>query len=380
MDLRGKKTLIVVISDLVTDQRVHRTAVTLRGVGAVVTVVGRRLPESQSPGLRAYRTVRFSLPFVKGPLMYAAFNIRLFLYLLFHSFELVVANDLDTLPAAYLASRIKRKKILYDSHEFFTEVPELAGRPRVQRFWERIERMIFPRLSAVMTVNESIARLYRERYGKHVHVVRNIPLTDTFGEQDIFVTKSRADFGLPDDRVIFLLQGAGINMHRGAEEAVEAMRFVDNGLLLIVGGGDVIDQLKQLVVDLQLDDKVRFLPKMAPAALRKLTRLADFGLTLDKPTNINYRYSLPNKLFDYIHAGIPVIASDLPEIRRIIEDYGIGVILPSVEPKVIADTMNRLVKGDPSVVQWKQHLTTAAAELTWEKERQRLLEALNDVC
>lgn len=379
MDLRGKKTLIVVISDLVTDQRVHRTAVTLRGEGAVVTVVGRRLPDSQSPGLRAYRTVRFSLPFFKGPLMYATFNIRLFLYLLFNSFELVVANDLDTLPAAYLASRLKGKSLLYDSHEFFTEVPELAGRPRVQRFWERIERMIFPRLKAVVTVNESIARLYHERYGKKVHVVRNIPLTDTFGEQDVFVSKSRADFGLPEGGTIFLLQGAGINMHRGAEEAVEAMRYVSDGLLLIVGGGDVIEQLKRMVVTWQLEDKVRILPKMTPATLRKLTRLADFGLTLDKPTNLNYRYSLPNKLFDYIHAGLPVIASDLPEIRRIVTEYRIGTILPSVEPRVIADTMNRLVSGDPSITQWKQNLKRASAELTWEHERQRLLEALKDV-
>ncbi|MFM2207570.1 MAG: hypothetical protein RL213_1545 [Bacteroidota bacterium] len=378
MDLRGKKAIVAVISDLVTDQRVHRTCVALRGEGAVVTLVGRKLPGSLSPGSRAYRTVRFRLPFTKGPLMYAAFNIRLFLYLLFRHFDFLVANDLDTLPAAYLASRLKRKPLLYDSHEFFTEVPELVGRPRVQRIWRGIERRIFPSLKSVMTVNGSIAQLYTERYGNHVHIVRNIPLSDTFGEQDVYLTRSRSDFSLPEDRTIFLLQGAGINVHRGAEEAVEAMLQVDKGLLLIVGGGDVLEQLKKTVTKLRLDDKVMFLPKMPPAALRKLTRLADFGLTLDKDTNLNYRFSLPNKLFDYIHAGIPVIASDLPEIRRIVEGYGIGTILPAVDPRTLAETMNRLCAGGPAVQEWKRNLQKASAELTWENERAHLLQAVKD--
>lgn len=378
MDLRGKRIIISVISDLVTDQRVHRTAVTLRGQGAVVQLVGRKRKGSLAMNSRAYRTVRFRLPFETGPLFYAAYNLRLLLFLLFTRFDFLVANDLDTLPANFLAARLKRKPLLYDSHEYFTEVPELTGRPRIQRIWKKIERYLVPRLKVMITVNESIATLFRNEYNIPVRVVRNIPSVNNFEGQDIYVSKTRADYGLPADRVIFLLQGAGINMHRGAEEAVEAMQYVNGGLLLFVGSGDVIDHLQQRVADLGLTEKVKFIPKVQPTELRRITKLADFGLTLDKDTNLNYRFSLPNKLFDYIHAGLPVLASDLPEVRRIIDRYDIGILLPAIDPSSIASAMNQLAADDARISKWKENLIFASGELTWDREQSELLAAIQD--
>jgi len=373
MDFRAKKVIVSVVSDLVTDQRVHRTALTLREQGAIVTLVGRKMSGSLGMSSRAYRTLRFSLPFETGPLFYAAYNIRLFFFLLFNKCDFLVANDLDTLPANFLISKLKRCPLVYDSHEFFTEVPELVHRPFIRKFWLLIERFILPRLSAMVTVNESIANEYRQRYGIDVKVVRNIPLTNNFEESDFLQPTTRADFGLPEDKIVFILQGAGINVDRGAEELVEAMQFVENHLLLIVGGGDVVETLKKTVVVLNLSHQVIFIPKMAQQKLRRITRLADFGITLDKDTNLNYRYSLPNKLFDYIHAGLPVIASDLPEIRRIVDGYKIGVIVPSHEPSVIAGILNRVASDQSLMSMWKENLNKAAAELTWDRERDVLL-------
>jgi glycosyltransferase involved in cell wall biosynthesis len=378
MNLRGKYVIISVISDLVTDQRVHRTALTVRQQGAEVVLVGRSMKGSLAMHSRGYRFKRFKLWVEKGPLFYAFYNIRLFVYLLFSRCDLLIANDLDTLPANFLISRIRRIPLVYDTHEYFTEVPELVNRPRIRKLWKAIERRIFPRLKTVITVNDSIAGLYQEEYGVAVAVVRNIPLSDPFSAPMDQLPERNA-FGLPDDTFIFILQGSGINMHRGAEEAVEAMLQIDHALLLIVGGGDVIPKLKATVDVLCLQEKVRFISKMPLQQLRKITRLADAGLTLDRDTNLNYRFSLPNKLFDYIHAEIPVLATDLPEVSAIVRGYEIGDIVPELTASSLAAAMKEMMDDKSRLARWKQNLTFAAGELTWEKESRRLLDVLHAV-
>lgn len=357
------KVIISVTNDLTTDQRVDKVCNTLSGMGFRVTLVGRKLPVSMALNDRSYATHRMNLLFSKGPLFYAEYNFRLFLYLLTHRSNLLISNDLDTLPANFLVHRINRIPLVYDSHEYYTETPELVNRPFVQGIWAWIERRIFPKLTDIITVNESIARLYGEKYGKKLHVVRNIPRAFKDGNN-----LSRKDVSLSEDKKIVLMQGAGINIQRGAEEAIEAIKDVENAILLIIGGGDVIEQLKKQAMRPELDGKVIFLPKMPYTELMQYTRLADLGLTLDKDTNINYRFSLPNKLFDYIHAGIPVLASRLPEISRIVEDYNIGMITESHDPQHLAGIISLMLSNEQQMLEWKTNLKKAASELTWENE------------
>ena len=364
-----KRAIVSVTNDLVTDQRVDKTAECLRQIGFRVMLVGRKRKGSLPLQPRSYSTKRMRLLFDKGAFFYAEFNLRLFLFLLFHRARLLVSNDLDTLLPNYLIHRIKRIPIVYDSHEYFTGVPELTGRPFVQHFWKRIEKWIFPLLETVITVNDSIAGLYRQEYGNTLHVVRNIP-----PNRHIRTSMTRKELNLPEDRHIVLLQGAGINVQRGAEEAIEAMQFLDHTILLIIGGGDVMGSLRQIVSSLHLDDRVFFLPKQPFERLFHYTRCADIGITLDKDTNINYRYSLPNKLFDYIHAGLPVLASPLPEIRKIIERYQIGMTIDSHEPRHIAERMHTMLTDEALRKTWKNNLKRAAAELNWDQEQKILLE------
>ena len=170
------------------------------------------------------------------------------------------------------------------------------------------------------------------------------------------------------------MQGAGINIQRGAEETVEAMKFVDNAILLIIGGGDVIGKLKEMAKNLKLEDKIVFKNRLPYPELIRHTRLADIGLTLDKNTNINYRFSLPNKLFDYIHAGIPVLASRLPEIARIVEGYNIGRIAESHDPEYLGNLITNMLSDVESQKIWRKNLLHASSELTWEKEAITLIE------
>ena len=364
-----KKTIVSVTNDLSTDQRVDKVCRTLTGMGFHVLLVGRWLPDCLPLNDRPYETHRMRLLFKSGPLFYAEYNLRLFWFLLFHPAKLLVSNDLDTLLANYTAHKLKRVPVVYDSHEYYTETPELVNRPMVKGIWERIEKAIFPKLNDIITVNKSIAGLYHEKYNKTLHVVRNVPRTPK-----IETLTSRESLGLPVDKKIIVLQGAGINIQRGAEEAVEAMRFVPNALLLIIGGGDVIESLKKQVKESGLEEKIRFFKRLPYNELIQYTRLADLGITLDKDTNINYRYSLSNKLFDYIHAGIPILASRLPEIARIVEGYNIGRIAENHDPQYVAGLMNQMLNDEAQNKIWKNNLLLAAKELNWENEEKILTE------
>lgn len=367
-----KKAIVCVTNDLTTDQRVRKTCMALMKCGYDVIETGRLLPDSMEFN-PPYTIRRTKLGFNSGALFYAEYNIRLFFYLLFAKVDLIFSNDLDTLPAAFLASRIKRKKLIYDTHEYFTEMPELVGRKRVQAIWKAFERTIFPKLNNIITVNDSIARLYAEEYHKEIHVVRNIP--PAFHPEKI---KSRTELGLPEDNMILILQGTGINIDRGAEEIVLAMKYMENIMLLIVGSGDVLTKLKDMVRSEKLEEKVMFRPKMPFEELRQYTMNANLGLALDKDTNLNYRFSLPNKLFDYIHSRIPVLASDLPEIKEIIEKYDIGFFIPNHTPQAIAETVNRIFENKSRYQTVKLNTGKAGKELSWENEEIKLLNVINN--
>ncbi|MDG1857628.1 MAG: glycosyltransferase, partial [Emcibacteraceae bacterium] len=318
-----KKAYVLVSNDLYTDQRVHKVCEFLHENGMDVTLLGRKLPNSKELEPRNYSTKRFGLWFKKGPLFYANLNLKLYTFLFFKKCDLIVANDLDTLMAGYLSAKRKKNcELVYDSHEFYTGVPELVNRPSVQRIWERIEGWIFPKLNKIYTVNQSIADIYEKKYGEKLFVVRNVSPRIT--DLDIV---SKETYEIPSDKKMLILQGAGINVDRGAEELVEAMIEIDEAVLVIVGDGDVVPQLKTFVEANNLDQKVFFLGKKPYLEMLAISALADIGFSLDKSTNINYENSLPNKIFDYIQAGTPIIASNIKEVRNVVETHEIGLII-----------------------------------------------------
>lgn len=365
MNKKKNKVLVAVSNDLYTDQRVHKICSFIHKQGYDVKLIGRLKKDSPSSLNRAYQTFRFRMIFHKGALFYAEFNLKLFFYLLFNPAQKIVSNDLDTLLACYLAKKLKpRCKLVYDSHEYFTEVPELVSRPKIQKIWELIEGTIFPNLNHISTVNQSIANLYKKKYNKNLAVIRNIAPKWHKPES----LKSKSELGIPEGKLILIIQGAGINIDRGAEEAVEAMKKIENACLIIVGDGDVVPSLKNYVKEERLTEKVLFFPKVDYQTLMQYTFHADIGLTLDKPLNINYQYSLPNKVFDYIQAGTPILGSNLIEVATIIQQFEVGITINEVNAKTIINSIEKIQKEPKLLDLWKSNCNKVQDDLCWEKE------------
>ena len=370
-----KRVIVSVSNDLVTDNRVRRTCTVFSELGFEVLLVGRLRKKSLPLEYQNIKTHRFRLIFDKGALFYAELNIRLFLFLVFKKVDVLYSNYLDTLSANFFATWFKPKsRLIYDTHELFTEVPELENRRFAKNAWLNIEKFIFPKLNNVITVNESIAKIYEAKYAKSILVVRNVP--EKYENQISF---SKSKIGLPEDKFILIIQGSGLNVDRGVEEAVLSMQFIDNALLVIVGSGDVIPIAKEIVSQKRLDDKVKFFDKRPYLEMMQLTSNANIGLSLDKPLSDNYRFSLPNKLFDYIQAGIPILSSELIELKKIITKYEIGCFVKTVSPEEIAKNINFLIANPDILDVYKTNCIRAAENENWELEKMKLVRFIEDL-
>lgn len=358
--------ILCVTNDISTDQRVCRAAASLLKLNAVVRVIGRKCGRALPDVFFPFRVHRMALLFKKGPLFYAEFNLRLFLHLISSKADLIVANDLDTLLGAYLASRIKGKTMVYDCHELFTEVPELIGRKNVKRIWELVESWILPRLHFACTVSISLSAWYKDRYGISMTVIRNLPLRDIKADRQAPNLRSGSEN-------IILYQGS-LNVGRGLEKAILAMKYVPHARLVIIGSGDIETQLHELVRINRLADRVTFLGRLPQQDLAGYTLQADLGISLEEAMGLSYYYALPNKLFDYIQAGVPVLASDLPEMAAIVRRFGVGRVCRADHPVKLAIQFSSMLEDKEQRAVWKANLEKASRELCWEKEEEILLD------
>jgi glycosyltransferase involved in cell wall biosynthesis len=369
-----KIAIVAVTNDLTTDQRVHRTCQTLVGFGYRVTLAGRRLRDSLTLIPREYETERLRLVFDKGPLFYAEYNIRLFFFLLYRKATLVVTNDTDTLPAGFLASRIRRIPLLHDCHEYFKGVPELVGRKRVTAAWKFIEDLFFPKLKYVMAVNASVAGLYMNEYHVPIRVVRNVPF-----RREKAAGNKRTELGIPATAKVILYQGA-LNVDRGLEEVILAMKYTrQDAVLVIAGTGDIAGKLKDLATAEKLEDRVIFTGQIPLQDLHLVTGIADLGISVEKEVGVNYMNCLPNKFLDYIQAGVPVLVTPFPEMKQIVDQYGIGEFIGSHDPLHLAERFGQMLGNEAGMAAYRANLEKAAAELCWENEASVLADLIRQI-
>lgn len=352
-----KKLVFAVTNDLITDQRMIRICTSLAGAGYDVTLVGRRFFRSKPLNPLPFQQRRLLCFFRSGFAAYAEFNLRLLFFLLGGNFRLVCAIDLDTIIPCYLASRWKSTIRVYDAHELFCEMKEISSRPRIYAIWKKIERYAVPNFKHGYTVNEMIAAEFERLYSRNYGVVRNLPV-----KREIISAQAKERF------VIY--QGA-VNEGRSFETLIPAMKWVE-ARLVICGGGNFMQQVRELVKLHGVSYKVEFRGIMRPEELRMFTPTAFIGLTLFDSAGLSNRLSLANRFFDYMHAGVPQICVDFPVYREIIEKYPFAVLLKDLNEKSLATEINDLLRGGEKYEKLRQACLEAREILCWQHEEEIL--------
>lgn len=365
--MSSKRILSTVTNDLVGDQRIHKAAISLLNAGWSPELVGRRLKRSESVK-REYKTRRFRLLFNKGPLFYVCYNLRLFCYLLVARADLFLANDLDTLPAVWMASKLRRIPYVFDSHEYFTEVPELVNRRFVQKFWKSIERWLVPGTKFMTTVNEEIASLFEKEYNVSVKVLMNVPNASRESAQNYKGQIPESFRG----KILIIYQGA-VNEGRGLEEIIDAMPHLPGHALLIIGSGDILNMLRKRVADLDLMSRISFTGRLPMEELPWYTQQAVIGISLEQDMGLNYRLALPNKIFDYMHAGLPVLVSDLPVMAKVVKEVSFGVVCNKFDPESLAGIIVDMTADQERYNSWHEAALKGALGYTWESQESVLI-------
>ncbi len=352
-----KKIVCTVINDLSTDQRMHRICETLVDAGFDVTLIGRQLSNSQPLTKRKLKQIRLKCIWNKGFLFYFEYNLRLTIWLMFHKVDIINAVDLDTIAPAWLLSKIKKVKTSYDAHEWFPYCPEIVNRPPVHRFWLEMEEIFLPKMDAVYTVSQSIADEFSELYKREIGVVRNMPKINSI------------DKTISEKYILY--QGA-LNIGRGLEELIDAMSYL-NMELWIAGTGDIEQELKQKVIDLNLQDKVKFLGKIEPEKLWYYTENAWIGVNLLEDLGLNYYYSLANKFFDYVQAEIPQITMNFPEYQKINQEFEVAILINNLNKNEILSAVVKLNSDVECYNNLKNQCQIAKNYWNWEIEKKTLI-------
>jgi glycosyltransferase involved in cell wall biosynthesis len=363
-----RRIIFTVTNDLVYDQRMQRCCRTLTEAGFEVTLLGRAKKNAPALSEQPFRQHRLRCWAEKGPQFYLEYNLRLFLFLLAAPFDAVGTVDLDTMPGGALAAWLRRKKRVFDAHEYFTEVPEVSQRHFVKAVWAAIGRWMVPLYHRTYTVGPGLAAIFTQLYGLPFAVVRNVPTPLPYPPLPPLA-------GPP----ILLYQGA-LNEGRGIEAALEALTLLPPEVeLWIAGEGDLSAKLRRLAGQLGVTDRAKFLGYVCPADLPALTRQAWLGLNLLENKGLSYYYSLANKFFDSVQAGVPMLTMNFPEYRALNQTFEVAILLDHLTPSAVADAVLRLLRDPAHYQHLQQQCHLAREQWHWKEEQKVLLEVWNSV-
>lgn len=356
------RIVFTVTSDLTYVQRMIRICTSLANNGYTVHLIGRKRKSSISLIEQPYLQTRLNCFFEKGPFFYLEYNIRLFVYLLFTKADVLCAIDLDTALPCLFVSMLRKKKRVYDAHEWFTQQKEIITRPLIHKIWLAIEQFIIPRFKNGYSVNDFITNTFKLNYKVSYEVIRNLPnLSDIPAEY-------KKD--LPTNPFI-LCQGA-VNEGRSLETLIPAMQYIPFPLV-IAGNGNFYTQLLALVAKYKVKEKIFLTGMVTPMQLKAITQKAHIGLMLFEAKGLNQYQSLANRFFDYMMAGIPQICVDYPQYKQLNNQYGFAYMIDSTEPETIAAAVNNLMNDSVLYNNLRANALKAREELNWEKEERKLI-------
>lgn len=350
------KIFFTVTNDLNYDQRMNRVCSAISEMGFRCTLVGRKLPDSADCKEKIFEQKRFSCFFHQGKAFYIEYNFRLLWFLLFNRFDIVYSVDCDTALPGFIVSRLKGKKWIFDAHELFTEVPEVIQRKGVQKVWAVVQKLAFRYADLRITVGNQLALWFQEKYGREVLTIKNAPAV-------------QQDWPYEPDTDRFILYQGALNEGRGLENLIVAMQQIPCKLK-IAGEGDISDKLRSMTSELNLEDKITFLGKILPGDLPRLTARAYIGFNVSENKGLSYYYSLNNKFFDYVHAGLPSLINPFPEYMNLNRIFEVGLITGQNSQEI---TKNAILLLENEELHRKLSENCLKAREIWNWENEKVL-------
>lgn len=280
--------------------------------------------------------------------------------------HVVNVHALALLPLGVFLKLLFRARLVYDAHELETEVEGLRGlRQKLSRV---VERCCIPAVDLTITVGPMIRDWYRERYQvENVVAVLNCPVFRAVKRRG----RLREELGISPQQRICLYQGA-LCSGRGIELLLESFKLSDDNSVVLVCMG--YGELEYVVKDAATrSSRIYYLPAVPPALVLEYTVDADVGFALIENTCLSYYFCLPNKLFEYAMAGIPVISSPLPEMTGLMAEYGIGAVIGDSTPAAVERALQEIHTCDRNAL--RQRLAKFTRRYCWQVEETVMIDA-----
>ena len=362
----NKSIVMVLLSAIDNDSRVKKEINSLQKAGWDVTTISLNSKTQQNLNnhiVLRHGTQRMGLPGVSLLYLYAKF-----LWVVFkngRNSAAIHCNDLIALPlgAAMKLLTLWRVKVVYDAHEFESNQVRFQSRRSIAML-QLIEGLFIRFADAVITVSDGIAEEYSRLYKiEKPTLVLNCPPYQDFPKKNLF----REKFGIASDQTIFLYQG-GLAKGRGIEILLDAFTEIEPSKVIVFMGYGVLEEA--IRKHAELNRNIYFHPAVKPEVLLDYTSSADFGISTIENACLSYYFCLPNKMFEFVMAGLPVIVSNLPEMKRVVEENGIGVVAKENTVEGLRDAIQRASRLDRNEVE--AGIAKCKLIYNWEEQEHQL--------
>ncbi|MBN2789587.1 MAG: glycosyltransferase family 4 protein [Candidatus Delongbacteria bacterium] len=370
-----KKNIVFAVYDhLYTEYRGYKVANSFLKSGHRSKVIGIKFDNDKELSawegikvrrIKIYRSFSF-------PVNMIIYWIKLFFKLLVTKADVIYSHDIFPLLPVYVAAIFKGIPFVYDAHEFWHGNSHIENRPFVKNFWIRYENFFIKRADKVITVSNPIAEELKKIYGlKDIKVFTNLPMIKEIPSSKNLLHEI---LNIDNKKKIVLYQGH-ILFNNGLDDVLRAFVNVDkNAVLVLIGEGIEKEKLKELSKELNLFERIFFLNEVPHNELINYTVCADIGLCLIKNSGKSFFWSTPNKMFEYIQAGIPQLASNFPEMSKVVKDNIVGKVIDPSDQKMIYETLN-IMLNDPGLLRdMKENCINLGRKYSWDSIEEELVE------
>lgn len=371
--MKARKILIVFLGNIAHDSRSFKMYNSFIDLGYDVKVLCARGPNESI--LESQDVVYIALKNYKRAIAkILAFYLKSIFFIPKLHADIIIASDFFSLPIAWLISKMRKSKLIYDSREFYSSLASLHGRRLKQQLIIKLEKFFASKCNAILTVNHSIYEMLSTKfYNIKIQILRNLPHKKN--QSKIFALPS--NLFAPNDTLLVYLglfhPGRGLKLYFDIIEKLTTE--LSSVKLLLIGKGELKWEIEKEIKDRKLENFVFIFGPYAPdqyILFPKVRKL--IGLCIIEPLSTSYIFSLPNKIFEYMQHQIPFVASDFPEIRKVVEKYKVGILVNPEDFENILKAIKELIENDALYDKLKENCKMALNELNWEEEFKKLHE------